>query len=75
MQLPIETNWQDLRDLCESVAPVMKVEIIETPDGRSRGAGIVRFSTFLDADRVVRQLNGFAYGGRLLDVHLDRFTS
>ena len=68
--LPAEATWNDLRDLCETFGPVARVEIF-TDDDRSRGSGVAKFQSNSDAERAVRRLNGYTYGGRLLEARLE----
>lgn len=44
LQLPWNTNWQQLKDLFRTVGEVERADIAELPDGRSRGFGIIRFT-------------------------------
>ncbi|RLN48133.1 hypothetical protein BBJ28_00001784 [Nothophytophthora sp. Chile5] len=44
VQLPWDTNWQQLKDLFRTVGDVERADIAEFPDGRSRGFGIIRYT-------------------------------
>jgi len=70
--LPFETSWQDLKDFMRTVGNVDKANILEGPDGRSKGCGIVTFQHPKDAQRAIRQLNDSMLKGRPIQVREDR---
>lgn len=45
-----------------------------TPDGRSKGSGIVAFDNPADAQNAIQQFNGYDWQGRILEVREDRFA-
>jgi RNA recognition motif-containing protein len=45
-----------------------------TPDGRSKGTGIVAFDNPDDARNAIQQFNGYEWQGRNLEVREDRFA-
>jgi len=45
-----------------------------TPDGRSKGSGIVAFDNAEDARNAIQQFNGYDWNGRMLEVREDRFA-
>ncbi|KAL3921083.1 MAG: hypothetical protein SGILL_002935, partial [Bacillariaceae sp.] len=78
--LSYETSWQELKDWVrdhsgKASAAVERVEVMEFPDGKSKGHGIVKFSTSYDASRAIDRLDGVELRGRRLDVHWDRDAS
>ncbi|KAM0748178.1 hypothetical protein T439DRAFT_276529, partial [Meredithblackwellia eburnea MCA 4105] len=72
--LPFNCQWQELKDLMRGAGSVLRADIAQGPDGRSRGFGSVLFSTAQDAERAVQMFNGYDYNGRALKVHFDKFS-
>ncbi|KAI8140375.1 hypothetical protein BJV82DRAFT_623667 [Fennellomyces sp. T-0311] len=72
--LPFSTTWQDLIDLFRHVGPVVRAEIL-TSNGHPKGSGLVRFEEFAICERAIGKFNGYLYGGRYLDVRLDKFST
>lgn len=66
--LPWATTNLDLVELFQSVATVVKAEIQYEVDGRSAGAGVVKFDTPASAHIAVEKLNGYTYGNRSLQI-------
>lgn len=73
--LPFNCQWQELKDLMRQCGSVLRADIAQGPDGRSRGFGSVLFATAQDAERAVQQLNNYEFNGRVLKVHFDKFSS
>ena len=48
--------------------------MIDQATGRSKGCGIVRFTTKEEAERSVQQLNGLNIAGRNIVVRIDKFA-
>ncbi|KAK9712714.1 hypothetical protein K7432_006949 [Basidiobolus ranarum] len=71
--LPYSIHWQELRHLFSQIGPVSRAEIFEV-NGKSKGIGIVRYCSSIDAHVAVQRLNGFLLAGRSLEVHFDRFV-
>ncbi|KAI9009992.1 hypothetical protein CLU79DRAFT_839797 [Phycomyces nitens] len=69
--LPYSTTWQDLIDLFRHVGPVVRAEIILS-GAHPKGSGLVRFEDFQTCERAIDKFNGYLYGGRHLDIRLDR---
>jgi len=69
--LPYSTTEQDLRELIgRSGAKVTSVRLVTDLDtGRSRGHAFVEVSTTKEAERAVRDLDGFDLNGRTLVVN------
>ncbi|GJN89000.1 hypothetical protein Rhopal_001971-T1 [Rhodotorula paludigena] len=72
--LPFNCQWQELKDLMRGAGSVLRADIAQGPDGRSRGFGSVLFGTSQDAERAVSMFNGFEFNGRTLKVHFDKFS-
>ncbi|BGP47756.1 hypothetical protein JCM10450v2_003621 [Rhodotorula kratochvilovae] len=72
--LPFNCQWQELKDLMRGAGSVLRADIAQGPDGRSRGFGSVLFATPQDAERAVQMFNGHEFNGRTLKVHFDKFS-
>jgi len=57
-QLPLDCQWQDLKDLFRTSGNVIRADINTQPDAKSRGFGIVVFSTEAEAEKAVETFNG-----------------
>lgn len=68
--LPFNCQWQELKDLMRGAGNVLRADIAQGPDGRSRGFGSVLFATPQDAERAVALFNGYEFNGRMLKVSL-----
>ncbi|KWU43023.1 hypothetical protein RHOSPDRAFT_10099, partial [Rhodotorula sp. JG-1b] len=55
--LPFNCQWQELKDLMRGAGNVLRADIAQGPDGRSRGFGSVLFATPQDAERAVALFN------------------
>mmetsp|Transcript_4571 Transcript_4571/g.6675 ORF Transcript_4571/g.6675 Transcript_4571/m.6675 type:complete len:383 (+) Transcript_4571:76-1224(+) len=62
--LPFDLKWQDLKDHARRAGNVDNVKILENPDGRSKGSGVVKYQHPKDAQRAIRELQGSMLGGR-----------
>lgn len=66
-------SWQDLKDYMKSTGfEVNRSNIMMTPDGRSKGCGIVEFATVEGAQKAVETLNDTELSGRQIFVREDR---
>lgn len=75
--LPYMVGWQDLKDLFRQAAQqgvVVRADVHNGPDGRSKGSGIVAFDNPEDARNAITQFNGYEWQGRPLEVREDRFA-
>lgn len=71
-----EVSWQDLKDLMKTLNhEVLRVDIMQTNDGRSKGCGIVEFATPEGAAEAVLTLNDTELSGRRIFVREDRENS
>ncbi|KAJ3034896.1 hypothetical protein HK097_004367, partial [Rhizophlyctis rosea] len=73
--LPYIVAWQDLKDLFRSAGQVIRADVHEGPDRRSKGTGVVLFETAGDAQHAISMYDGFEWHGRRLEVREDRFGS
>lgn len=53
---------------------VVRADVHMTPDGRSRGSGIVAFDNPDDAQNAIAQFNGYDWQGRQIEVREDRYA-
>jgi RNA recognition motif-containing protein len=69
--LPFSADEAQIRDLfAQNGRAVSEVKLVTDRDtGRPRGFGFVEMASSQDADGAIRELNGFAYGGRPLTVN------
>lgn len=51
--LPFSVAWQDLKDFFRQAGNVVRADVKETPDRRSKGNGIVVFETADEARRAI----------------------
>ncbi|KAJ3417553.1 hypothetical protein HDV05_000010 [Chytridiales sp. JEL 0842] len=74
--LPFSARWQELKDLFRphGLNPLHADIMTEHGTGRSKGCGVVRFSTRDEAERAVQLVNGTMVAGRAVIVHLDKFA-
>mmetsp|Transcript_20553 Transcript_20553/g.30327 ORF Transcript_20553/g.30327 Transcript_20553/m.30327 type:complete len:378 (-) Transcript_20553:802-1935(-) len=70
--LAFETSWQDLKDHMRKAGNVENAKILEHPDGRSKGCGLVSYQQPKDAQRAVRQLHDSVLKGRPMTVRENR---
>eukprot|EP01121_Diplochlamys_sp_Union-15-3_P010693 TRINITY_DN3024_c0_g1_i1.p1 TRINITY_DN3024_c0_g1~~TRINITY_DN3024_c0_g1_i1.p1 ORF type:complete len:213 (-),score=32.33 TRINITY_DN3024_c0_g1_i1:135-773(-) len=70
--LSYDTHWTELKDHFRAVANVVFAEVFRTPDGYSKGCGIVEFATKEDAALAISKLNDSELDGRLIFVREDR---
>ncbi|SAM02998.1 hypothetical protein [Absidia glauca] len=73
--LPFQCQWQDLKDLFRRAGKILRADVAQEADGRSRGFGTVLFATLEDGKKAIEMLNGFEYQGRQLRVHFDKFAA
>jgi len=70
--LPFRADWRDLKDLFKQHGEVIRLEIAEDMDGRSRGFATVLFKQEEDAQMAIQALNEQEFQGRRMTVRLDR---
>ena len=69
------TTWQDLKDHMKAAGAVTRADVMTGSNGRSRGCGIVEFSSPQDAAAAIRTLNDSQLQGRPILVREDREAS
>lgn len=72
--LPYSVGWQDLKDLFRNAGNVVRADVQQTPDGRSKGSGIVSFENADDAQNAIDKYNGYDWNGRTIEVREDKFA-
>jgi len=66
-------TWRELKDHMKSTGgDVTRADILQTPDGRSKGCGIVEFATAEEASEAIATLNDSELMGRQIFVREDR---
>lgn len=71
--LSYNVQWQDLKDLFRQVGNVLRADIAQDTQGRSRGYGQILMSTESEALEAIEKLNGFEVQGRVIEVREDKF--
>jgi len=69
-----ETSWQDLKDLMKGAGAVLRADIAQGPDGRSKGHGTVSFGSTKEAAKAIQLFHESDFKGRLLNVTPDAFA-
>ena len=72
--LPYHIRWQDLKDLFRDYGNVIRADVPQTHDGKSKGMGTVLFETVEDADRAIQEMTGKEVDGRVVDCRLDKYA-
>lgn len=70
-----EVAWQDLKDHMRGAGEVVYAEVMTEPDGRSKGCGIVEYSSPEEAQKACETLNDTELQGRMIFVREDRETA
>ena len=65
-------TWRELKDHMKSAGDVTRADILQSPDGRSKGCGIVEFATAEEASNAVETLHDSELMGRQIFVREDR---
>lgn len=73
--IPFSSSWQDLKDLFKTIGPVIRADVLQTADGRSKGVGTVSFESSQDADDAIAAYNGWDWNGRTIEVREDKFAA
>lgn len=66
--VPFKTTETHLRGLFESVGSVKRLNLYTTPDGKSRGMGVVEYNTQKAAIRAYNDLHKKMVSGRYINV-------
>lgn len=72
--LPYHIRWQDLKDLFRDFGNVIRADVPQTHDGKSKGMGTVLFETEMEAERAIQEMTGKEVDGRIVDCRLDKFA-
>lgn len=72
--LPYHIRWQDLKDLFRDYGNVIRADVPQTHDGKSKGMGTVLFETEVEAERAIQEMTGKEVDGRVVDCRLDKFA-
>ncbi|KIZ03939.1 Heterogeneous nuclear ribonucleoprotein M [Monoraphidium neglectum] len=70
--IPWKFTWQDLKDLFTEIGDVERADVMQAPDGRSKGWGTVRFLSKEAAQSAIDSFHGSDLEGRTLTVFLDK---
>lgn len=72
--LPYSVGWQELKDLFREAGDVVRADVQQTHQGRSKGCGTVLFSSAEDAQTAIAKFNAYDMSGRAIEVREDRFV-
>lgn len=67
-----KVRWQDLKDHMKQAGEVVRADVFEDFNGRSKGCGIVEYSAPEEAQRAIKELNDSELFERLIFVREDR---
>ena len=67
-----QTSWQDLKDHMRDAGDVQYAKVLQDRDGRSKGCGIVEFTTVEGAKDAIEKLTDTELKGRKIFVREDR---
>ncbi|KAL1523753.1 hypothetical protein AB1Y20_018680 [Prymnesium parvum] len=66
-----ETTWQDLKHLLKAAGHVVRADVAQGSDGRSKGFGTATFTSPSEAAKAIQMFHETEYKGRLLSVTPD----
>lgn len=69
--LPFSTTWQSLKDHFKVAGEIEYASVLKTPQGQSKGCGMVDYKTNGEAQQAVALLDGSTLDGRVITVKLD----
>jgi len=72
--LPYDVSWQDLKDKFRRCGNVIRADIMQGQDGRSKGSGTVLFETKFEAKKAIQMFDNKEFQGRPISVRLDKFV-
>lgn len=67
-----DVAWQDLKDHMKAAGNVLRADVMTESNGRSKGCGIVEYSTVEEAREAIATLNDTTLMNRLIFVREDR---
>ena len=73
--LPWSTSNEDLIELFTTIGKVERAEIQYEPNGRSRGTGVVEFTSQDNAATAISKFQQYMYGGRPLGLSYVKYTN
>ncbi|KAI9094349.1 hypothetical protein DFS34DRAFT_629094 [Phlyctochytrium arcticum] len=73
--LPYIVAWQDMKDLFRQAGSVVRADVLESSDRRSKGVGTVLYETAAEAQAAISTFDGYEWHGRRLEVREDRHPS
>jgi RNA recognition motif-containing protein len=73
--LPWRASWQDVKDLFREVGEVIRADIPQDRDGRSRGYATVLFEEASHAAEAIKRFHDTEFEGRRLIVREDTYAS
>lgn len=60
-QLPFQCQWQDVKDLFRNAGNILRADVVQDQDGRSRGFGTVLYATHEDAKKAIGKYHHHSY--------------
>jgi len=72
--LPYHASWQDLKDIFSEIGPILRVDILYGPDGRSKGMGTICFENEECAQKAIEKMNEYDLDGRTIHVSKDKYA-
>merc|ERR1719356_838029 len=72
--LPFRAAWQDVKDVFKAHGEVIRVDVAQDADGRSKGYATVLFEKEEEATAAIEALNETEFQGRNIVVRLDNFV-
>lgn len=67
-----KVRWQDLKDHMKQAGEVVRADVFEDFQGRSKGCGIVEYTNVEDAQKAIKELTDTELFDRLIFVREDR---
>mmetsp|Transcript_32638 Transcript_32638/g.76496 ORF Transcript_32638/g.76496 Transcript_32638/m.76496 type:complete len:249 (-) Transcript_32638:46-792(-) len=71
--LPFRAAWQDVKDVFKAYGEVIRVDVAEDQDGRSKGYATILFEKEEEAQAAIDALNDSDFQGRKMLVRMDNF--
>ncbi|PRP76193.1 hypothetical protein PROFUN_13739 [Planoprotostelium fungivorum] len=73
--LPFSTTSADLEKYFAPYGKLVRAEVLNGQDGRSRGQGIVQYESLAEAQKAIQELDGTNFQNRRIDVREDRYAT
>jgi len=71
--LPFRAAWQDVKDVFKAYGEVIRVDVAQDQDGRSKGYATILFEKEDDAQAAIEALSDSDFQGRKMLVRMDNF--